>query len=364
MSDKKFFWGFISILTVIFAVFMGLNYEYDFYGIFNYNAPVLYGSVNDRYIKPAYLSEHPQKYDAYLFGTSRVKKIDTSLWPGRVYNMGADACADPREWLRDLQTLLANNVQVKTVYLGMDDNVYKKDSAKYLIGIRWTPYKSSWENLAYKGKVLLQIPDFKDMKPEKRRQDSKTEIGKNGTLVIPANVEAGIENDPAKHVNDKKFLVPKYESDDAADIEAAVGALQKIKRLCEQRQIRLVMFFNPLHATTYLKDDIALLHRFKKEVAEKVGGYYDFCDLNFINVNNYYWYETSHPRAFTGRYIMNRLTGSDLDKTPADFGKYVDKNNVEAYLQEKLREREAYLNGTHEQYLPRPGDKFVYPGAA
>ncbi|MBR6679075.1 MAG: hypothetical protein IKL58_01960, partial [Phascolarctobacterium sp.] len=109
--------------------------------------------------------------------------------------------------------------------------------------------------------------------------------------------------------------------------------------------------------TTYLRNDIRLFNNFKREVSY-VTDCYDFCDINFITKNNYFWYETSHPRYFTGEYIVNRICNKNLERVPDDFGKLVTKDNVEQYLAEKIVERDNFSFDNYDQYVPKKSDKF------
>mgnify|MGYP003313871404 CR=1 FL=1 len=86
----------------------------------------------------------------------------------------------------------------------------------------------------------------------------------------------------------------------------------------------------------------------------------DFSGINFITANNYFWYETSHPREFTGKYIISRILNRNLEMIPNGFGKLVTKDNVDEHILEMIKEREQFLKQEHKQYIPKDNDKFVF----
>ena len=362
MSYERFFKLFTGILVIIFTCFAGLNYYFDFFDVFDTEKKIAYGAINDRYVKLSYLVSNPQKYDSVIFGSSRIKKIDASLFSDKCYNVGYDSGDGINEWLRDIKTLIKNDVKLKNIYLGLDDNSYKGYAAKIWDGVRWIPYQNDFENLKYKAKLLVQIPDFGDIKSTIRnsnKDQSVTKLGTTGTLVIPRKVDRDIEDNIQQHISHNKFLKPTYTDDANEHIDESICNLKEIVKICDMNGINLVVFINPVHITTYLRNDIKLFNDFKREVSY-VTDYYDFCDINFITTNSYFWYETSHPRYFTGEYIVNRICNKNLDRVPEDFGKFITRENVEQYLADKLSERNSFLLSNHKQYVPQEIDKFKF----
>ena len=177
--------------------------------------------------------------------------------------------------------------------------------------------------------------------------------------MIPKKIDYDIEDNISRHIKHNKFLNPTYTDDSNAHIEESIRNLKEIFNICRDKDINLVVFINPVHVTTYLRNEIELFNNFKRKVAQ-VTDYYDFCDINFITKNSYFWYETSHPRYFTGEYLVNRICNKNLDRVPDDFGKFITKENVEQYLSEKFTERNNFSFEAHRQYVPNASDKFKF----
>lgn len=338
------------------------NYFFNRYRLFDYDKQYLYGNVNERFVKMAYVIEHKDEFDGFLFGSSRVAKINTTLLPGKVFNFGCNSCSAPEEWLRDIKIMIDNDVSIRKIYLGLDDLFLKDSADRTQRYIELNHYVTGLEKAKYYMKVLMKVPDFKDIKMQIKNDFSdviKIDLN-NGMTVVPEKIEVDIENDKFGHIKSKKFKKSHYYDDKYARLESAISSLEEINWLCEVNNIDLVIFFNPVHVRTYVDNDIYLLNEGKKRVA-KIKPYYDFSGINFITTNNYFWYETSHPRAFVGDYMMNVLTGKNLETVPKYFGDLVTADNINLHLQKKVIERTKWLaKENYTQYIPSVEDKYKF----
>ena len=77
MYKNKLFVKFVVILTVIFILcIMLINYKIDRYKIFSSNYNNLRYEPNQNFIKIKYIMNNKKKYDSFIFGSSRVGKIN------------------------------------------------------------------------------------------------------------------------------------------------------------------------------------------------------------------------------------------------------------------------------------------------
>jgi hypothetical protein len=86
---KKFFIRLLPFLIFCVVLIFILPVILDPYNVFHYKNVRINGvEPNRNYIKTRYIRENPNKFDSYLFGSSRVGNIDTSLIDGfNCYNM-------------------------------------------------------------------------------------------------------------------------------------------------------------------------------------------------------------------------------------------------------------------------------------
>jgi hypothetical protein len=76
---------------------------------------------NKNYIKTRYIIENPDKFDSYLFGSSRVANIDTSLINGyNCYNMTYSEGLTLEHYY-NLKTMTDRNIIPKMLIIGVDD---------------------------------------------------------------------------------------------------------------------------------------------------------------------------------------------------------------------------------------------------
>jgi hypothetical protein len=212
------------------------------------------------------------------------------------------------------------------------------------------PYGSVIENMRIYLECLLVVPrttwvkEWLDKKPGKVFYD----IHESG-MVLHKQEDIRIERNREAHINNKKFKKPFYYRGDR--IVDTINEIEEIKNICASNNIKLVLFINPIHKTTYLDSDPLQLDAFKRELV-KVRDYYDFSGLNSITIDNYCYYETSHYRYFVADMILARMFDDVSLKVPEDFGVLVNKNNIEAHLHDlKTRQETPDLLRYSERYL-------------
>lgn len=359
MTPKRFLTFFVLIiLLVAFSIGAG-NYYFDYYGVLSSDGKYVRAiEQNDRFIKMKYLltEEHFCKYDTYILGSSRVMKMDSRIGGDKCYNLGVPSCM-PQDCLEQIQVLLAHNAPIRTIYLGLDDVSYLRDyNWVKTAGYGWM-YKDEWKNdtEAY----LYYLFRYNFLKNALRRGNThpqnKLLIDIHGNYSVPDIVEKQIEQQPEKHAAEKKFQNPATDGWVKTDFSECIKTLGKIKEICDYHGIQLTLFFNPQHMTTYLADDMELMNRFKKELV-KISPFWDFSGVNYVTANNYFWYETSHPRAFICDKILDTVSGQNQITWVPDFGVYVTPENVDAFCEKAVRDRAAY-DPDHEQWIPSPEER-------
>lgn len=364
MKEKYFFYFLYGILGSIALSLPAANYAVDFYGVFRGSEKKVIESneINDRFVKMEYLLQNRrfEKYNSYLWGSSRVMKTDAWLTGGETYNMGAPA-GEPEDCLRGLRQLNVQGASIDTVYLGLDDFSYFMDYGVLKPLLSRRPYELELSNRCKYYAELLGKPGFVKAWGQKRLKHSSeatTLLYQNGMYLVPQEVENQIEENPAEYVREKKFDTPRtYKFGGNSRLGDCIETIRKIKQFCDENHIRFVPFFNPQHMTTYLNDDMELMNRFKKELV-KISPFWDFSGVNYVTSNNYFWYETSHPRAFICDKILDTVSGQNQMTWVPDFGVYVTEDNVDAFCEKAVRDREAY-NPNHEQWVPSAEERAV-----
>lgn len=239
MSEKNFFKILFGLFSAFLILVPSLNYFIDYYAVFHgANKEYIYGNdINDRFVKMAYLLDNKgvNKYDSYLWGSSRVQKMNTFLTGTDTYNMGS-SMGLPSDCLRDIQLLINRNSKIKRVYLGIDDFSYTVDSNAVRSGIFRFPYSDDMKNRSYEYiKLLYCIEPIRLKVKESIIHQIRpiTLIGSSGEFVVPEMVELQIENALEQHIHDKKFQkqakVERWALEDAEEF-----SIQKESKISEE----------------------------------------------------------------------------------------------------------------------------------
>lgn len=353
MTYKKFFIYFIVFTLSLIGIVIAINYYFDFYAVLNQGRKVYYESINDRYAKIVYIIKNPERFNTFIWGSSRTQKMNPHIIDIRAYNMAASA-GSPEDCLAGLKILLSNNVNIKNIYLGIDNFSYKNDYYEDIKSFNRIPYSENmYSNIKYLARVALKEPDFHKIKGYLGLTDYRLEsnyLTTSGRLEVPEYVEEKIENSVENHVYDEKFKNASYSDDKNAHIDYTISIIREIKKLCDDNNINFVVFFNPVHITSYLKDDIHLSNQFKRELV-KTTDFYDFNYINFVTINNYFWYETSHPRYFVCDWELKVITNQYDKNIPEDFGHLITKENIDYYCNKYIIDRENFKKPS-KQYIP------------
>lgn len=267
----------------------------------------------------------------------------------------------PEDCLRELKLLKNQGAFVDTVYLGLDDFVYFTDYERRISAIYCQPYEQETsKRYKYYINLLLNLGVIKTWGHEalKHSPELIIPLHQTGIILIPQKLENQIEENPSEYAGEKRFDSPtKFGFGGNSRLGDCIETIRQIKQFCDENGIRFVPFFNPQHMITYLNDDIELMNRFKKELV-KISPFWDFSGVNYVTSNNYFWYETSHPRAFICDKILDTVSGQNQITWVPDFGVYVTEENVDAFCEKAVRDREAY-DPNHEQWVPSAEERAV-----
>ena len=349
MSSKAWLWMFLG--TVVFiALLIGLfNYLMDPYGVFgdplldwwSYNE-----TMNPRGAKMSYLKEHHGEYDSYVIGSS-----DASAYPIEELNQYLDAsfynCFFYGTDMVDFEMIanyLIENYEVKNLLMNLPIGIayeydvpeedlttyhlYEVDgsngflrSLKYLFNTpadSWTKLTSYWND------GYLQEP-YDVFNPETGAYDkSRRDVEPIGDL--------------ASYVQKDQYSVftafPRGHRGISA-LDEAMASVARIKALCEEKGIRLIVTCHPAYYEAYDDYSVEDQARFRNALAQ-VTEYWDF-SLSSVSYEPRYFYDGTHYRNAVGSMALGRIFGNEEMYIPEDFGQFVplgsQPGNVEAEAQ-------------------------------
>lgn len=302
----------IAVLPLVFLVIIvGYNVILDPYGVILQRMETQATIPNERYIKTQYVSTNPKKYNSFLFGNSRVGKIDVHKLPnsGNWYNM-AYSEGLPKEHLSDIEMFLKSGVDIKEIIIGVDEVSCFIDPKMHLNESLRKPYK----NLFY------PLIDYLLLKPDKgmflliREAPNSPYFTRSAYSVIFKNKGSFPPNKKDKYINDSielhnqdsVFLEPYWPPTNSNRIDSTISDIKKIVTLCKLNNIQLTIFVNPIYIKTYQKAVEEGFLKFTNELSTVID-FYDFSGRNEITTNKFFYYENSHYRPIVGDIIIKEL---------------------------------------------------------
>ena len=322
----------ISLLALAPNTFINMNY--DPYGIYRTDFTKQKIEPNQRFIKIRYLVNNPEKYDSFLFGSSRVGNIPSETIPdGKYYNMTISQ-GIPSEHLYHLKLLLKEGVKMKTVMLGLEDFSYKLESRSENGELITTSYsESTIENIKYYIKYTFKMPEKNVLEPYINSKKEEFPVFYdiyNTGRPMHTEMDEYINSHRDEHIKDKKFKNPSVHKTNYMD--QTLKDIGEFVETCKENSINCIVFINPTYKATYLANNPVQFMEFKKRLVE-ITDFYDFSGINSITKDPFNYYETSHFRVFIGEKMLAKM----FDKykkvdVPQDFGVLVTKKNIGEHI--------------------------------
>ncbi len=319
------------ILGVIFIPF---SVVVDPFNVFHASAPRNNGvEPNKNYLKMHNVLNHPDKYDSFLFGSSRVGFIDVEkMNDGTYYDMMYSE-GTPAEHYENLKDMIERGIIPKNVTVGLDDISYFVDPDFHQNQLYRLPFP--WDGtLTDKAGFFLRYFDLITLSQSIEVMEEHREKKKdNDPDYLMRLLDTGTENldiPPAFNYEGAKA----WWSDYYYPREQSLDDIKKIVDLCDEYNINLRVFTNPMHAMTYAKamDNGYLV--FLEELAD-ITPYWNFSGFNDITLDYSNYYETSHYCPAVGDRIIDTVYNGKTEDQLLDegFGMYVTKDNVSNLMQ-------------------------------
>ncbi len=323
---KKFIQKIILFSTFCFLLMAAISITIDPYNVFHINNVRDNGiEPNKNYIKMCYILDNPEKYDSLLFGSSRVGVIHTDKIQNETcYNMTYSEGL-PAENLDNIKTLIANDVPVKKLYVGLDTLSYTIDPATH----QAEPMRASYE---YLKKHPFEFLTY--------YMDSSTALNSLETSREHVSSENFNEllftygwwceyNTPQKLNADTAYpsIGPSYHLDETLSVIA------EMVTICKDAGIELVVFTNPMYYLTYNKSLEYDYLEFLERLAS-ITDFYNFSGINDVSLNADNFTDSSHYNAEVGDLMIDAMCHDIHDETLYEkgFGMYVTADNIDTVL--------------------------------
>ena len=345
MEFKKFFKSLTLISLLIFIVWSPLfyfNVIVDPYGIFLKLYTHFPTEPNKRYMKIQYLKKHPEKFDSFIFGSSRMNSINPEIIPGgNWYNM-TYSLGLPKDHLEDLKYMHDNGIKIKNILIGIDYMALLNNPTNNIKDLLRKKYPVNFnEKIEFYKDYLFNRPTYDFVKLMNIEKDfNRNTLLKNG--IINAGGDKIIKQNLEKHIQNPVFKIPSSGYNWDSDIRSNLLPIKEIVEFAKQHDIKLHIFLNPIHFITQLNLNQKNYYDALIQLAT-ITDFYDFGGINSVTLNNANYHETSHFNEKTGNMIINRIFNQSHILNPPDFGEYVQANNIEKHIEHEYASQSSYF---------------------
>ncbi|MBQ9686500.1 MAG: hypothetical protein IJV41_08170 [Oscillospiraceae bacterium] len=324
---KKFLIKTLAFALIFALTAAGLCVGIDPYNVFH---PLSYREngvePNKNYIKMVYVLHEPEKFDTFLFGSSRVGFVNAQKLSGaRAYNM-TGSMALPREHLDNLKTMLHHGIVPKNIIIEIDDLSYRNDPDDNLRQHQRAPYEYLRRHPLRFAELYLcpvvALDALEIIRYSSRNAQQEADFYASGSTIV-----YGERGQYSPHTRED-LSGPSY-------LDGAMAAMEEIARLCRENGVRLTVFVTPMHYATYTGalergDYFSFLRRLAQ-----ITPFYNFSGYNDITLDSDNYMDTSHYLAEVGDRIIDVIWNGNADERllAQGFGFYTDTGNVEQLIQ-------------------------------
>lgn len=328
---KKFICKVCGFLLLCLLVTVGFPVVVDPYNVFHANAIRDNGiEPNRHYIKMNNVLTHPDKFNAFIFGSSRVGALHVERIPSlRCYNM-AYSSGLPGEFLVDLQVMIRNGIVPEKVYVCVDEQSYmdhpeNRDTDPIRASYEFaTNHPFSFYRLYFDSaktlRSLLTIIKHQETEGFSERFYDLGWIQDYDWSMMKPDAYVRLDVDPADYT--------------AEDVNAVVEDVHQIVLLCEENGIELVVFTNP---DLWMWYDIGVESGYLDMLRGIVQytDFYNFGGRNNITIDKTNYSDPAHYSAYVGDMMIDCMEGGTVDEElySQGFGWYVTKDNIEELIE-------------------------------
>ncbi|WP_155828112.1 hypothetical protein [Butyrivibrio sp. VCB2006] len=323
----------LPLLLVPLFIYLSVVYLCDVFNVFHYdNIRQTSASSNENYVKTRYVLDNPDRFNAFILGSSRVGNLPMEGLPGQYegsslswYNM-TYPMGCPKDNLETIKTFLDSGVDVKCVIIGIDEiSMYRsyQDNSAEQIYTQYQEYERSPISFYYS--YLKVKPDFKLLKEAL----SQSEQDKLDTELF---YEYGVERESTD------LSVPNEDANMVSSLgcgyygpEESVQAVREIAGICKDNGIELKIFTSPILETTYREAVEKGYLDYLRDVAECID-FYNFSGLNEYTTDMRYYFDASHYRPYVGLLIEKCIFDDSVDRDVTAFGGYISQDNIESLI--------------------------------
>ena len=327
---RKFLLKTSIFVVYVLAFQVILPFVIDPFNVFHFkNVRATGTEPNRNYIKMRYLLANPDKYDGFLFGSSRVGAIHTyKITDKKIYNL-TYSVGLPAEHLANLYTFQENGIIPQRVYVGVDAIPITTHIEDHVKQAMRCPYEYLKDDPEHFFSLYFSPPDALHSLTIPVREQDVSSI---------AHIYTWGHQYDYNEVSKFDWAGVKYEEHTAdhdihQNVRRALNDMKGIADFCRENNIELVIFTNPMYCVTHMTAIDTGYLSFLEGLAE-ISDFWNFSGLNAVTLSNDNYRETSHYKAEVGDMIIDVMcNGKAYPELQAQgFGVKVTRENVKDFI--------------------------------
>ena len=362
MTKKHFILFTLIGALIIFSILPVTNYITDPTRVLHHDYENRYEKFhpNKLFLKVLHLLDNKNKYDTLVYGSSRGGFVDARLVSEHAFNM-SHGFGSVSTYLHSLKTLLKNDVQIKNVWIAVNDYDIWKDNQETI------------DKLLHKGNFVENIPVYADWLFRKTTQTNIKILKGEMPLQESEYITDTSKRIERARIQEKGLLKLNKRNIPAATlghtgiyrIDEVISEIQEIKTLCQENNIKLTVFMYPIYYETYLKYDQTKIEEFKRKLTS-VLDFYDFYALDDIAINQTNWFEGSHFVPSIGDYMIKNIQKNNFLVTKENINSRIAqtralvKKNMPMLLIDKVHKLNTNIDIDASKIIFDINSKFEY----
>ena len=294
-------------------------------------------TLNPKLAKMRYLEQHHENYDSYIVGSSGSsgldiealnRALDAKFYNCFFYGTNTRDFEEIAVWLLEqypMKNLVLNvSMMIASAYDGQSTALSKLQYWKVEGSSPLTYYARYLTVSPAEGLQKLEqwrkqgylMDAYRVMLPETGAYDkSRRDVEGIGSLGDYLSRPA---YDAFNHYPQRSYRT--------VHLEQAMQTVTRIRDLCQEKGVRLLVICQPSYYKDYQRFDPADRPEFYNALAQ-VTDYWDFT-LSSLSWDPRYFYDETHFRNALGSMVAARIFGDDSLWMPADFGRYVARGST------------------------------------
>lgn len=303
------------------------------------------------YIKTSYILANPDKFDSFIFGSSRVGNIHGERIEGeKCYNMTYSQ-GTPQENLESIRVMLDAGIVPEHIYIGLDASSYYFDTEEHLSSCLQSPYDYSvshpvrfWAkyfNPAACGNSLFTSLEYRISGNHMNSDFTGTfyDYGWNYDYGYDGGYDFDVSaNPPGKcraEMVSRLDAIDYSEAENFGNMRASLDAIRETVRLCEENGIELTFFTNPLYYSLFAEAVCDNYYFYFLEKLAEITPFYNFSGFNDVTTDTSFYIEESHYSAEASDLVIDGICLGNTDENllSQGFGVYVTEDSVSSLIE-------------------------------